>query len=101
MLHVDGSSNEDESGVGIIFTIPRPDKYARMLNDNASKYEVEYKILIAKLKITKALEAWRLHIYSDSQPVLKQVTLEYQVKCTNMVNYFEKLKELLEGFKVH
>lgn len=41
----------------------------------------------------------KLHVYNDSQLMVKQVNAEYQAKRANMISYFAKVKELLKKFE--
>lgn len=104
MLHVDRCSKKHGNGAGFILITSGANhvkwKYALRFGLKALNKEAKHKELITGLKMVKALRAWRLHIYNDSsQLVVKQVTLEYQDKSTNIVSYLKKVKELLERFE--
>ena len=74
-LRIDGSSNMNSSGAGIILKSPIREKisYAMRLEFPASKNEVEYEALLARLRLAKEMRAEQLRIYSDSQLVVNQV----------------------------
>ena len=60
--------------------------------------EVEYKKLIAGLKLAKEMKVESLEIFSDSQLVVCQITDEYQARKEKMTAYLQKSKELLRSF---
>lgn len=73
------------------------------LGFRASNNEFEYKALLAGLKLAAVMGAKRLHIYSDSQLVVKQVKNEYQAKDPRMQAYLMKVRRLLdelEGWEI-
>ena len=61
----------------------------------ASNDEVEYKALVARLKLAKELKVDNLKVYNDSQLVVNHVNETYQVRRERMVAYLKKGKELL------
>ena len=102
-LYVDGSSNENGSGVGIILITPAGSRFhfALRFSFKASNNEVEYEALLAGLRIAKGLRAKAIHCYSDSQLVVNQVLGEYQGRETKMAAYLEKAKAALEHFEYY
>ena len=60
--------------------------------------EVEYKALIAGLKLAKELKVKSLEIFCDSQLVVCQITDEYQAREGKIATYLQKAKELLGSF---
>lgn len=99
-IYVDGSSNSHGSGAGIIIIDPNKVKicYALQFGFKASNNEAEYEAIIAGLRMSKALGAKRVHIKSDSQLVVSQITAEYQAKEENMKGYLGKTRELMSQF---
>nr|XP_010942832.1 uncharacterized protein LOC105060721 [Elaeis guineensis] len=67
-LHVDGSSNASRVGVELSFTSSEGDivGYALRFDFSATNNEVEYKDLIAGLKVASEVGAQHLKIFSDS-----------------------------------
>ena len=98
MENVDGSSTETSSGAGIILVSQDRVNLSCAVRFwlNATNNQVEYKALLAGLRLAKEVSAWHLTIYSDSQPVVSQVNLEFQAKGEKMVSYLEKVKEVLK-----
>ena len=67
-LYVDGSSNQQGYGAGLVLTTP--DKvameYAICFKFKVSNNEAEYEALLAGLRLTKHLGVKRIDIFSDS-----------------------------------
>ncbi|XP_024039539.1 uncharacterized protein LOC112098145 [Citrus clementina] len=99
-IYVDGSSNSHGSGAGVIIIDPNKVKicYALQFGFKASNNEAEYEAIIAGLRMSKALGAKMVHIKSDSQLVVSQITAQYQAKEENMKGYLEKTRELMSQF---
>ncbi|KAK9187630.1 hypothetical protein WN944_019028 [Citrus x changshan-huyou] len=77
------------------------DFIAEFSNDQvvkASNNEAEYEAIIAGLRMSKALGVKRVHVKSDSQLVVSQITAQYQAKEENMKGYLGKTKELMSQF---
>lgn len=60
---------------------------------------VEYESLILGLKIMKELQGKRVHIYGDSELVIKQVIGTYKAKHERMRAYRKMVLDLLESFE--
>lgn len=77
-MYVDGSSNDNGSGVGLILSSPEPKQirveYALRLKFKASNNEAEYKALLAGLRLAQVVGSRYLNIFSDSQLVVRQVS---------------------------
>ena len=67
-LMVDGASNVKGSGIGVYLKSPNNKVIQQLirLGFRASNNEVEYKTLIAGLRLARALGAHRLNVQSDS-----------------------------------
>ena len=65
--------------MGVIIIDPNKVKicYALQFGFKASHNEAEYEAIIAGLRMSKALRAKRVHIKSDSQLVVSQITAQY------------------------
>ena len=96
-IYVDGSSNSHGSGAGVIIIDPNKVKicYALQFGFKVSNNEAEYEAIIAGLRMSKALGARRVHVKSDSQLVVSQITAQYQAKEENMKGYLRKTRELM------
>ena len=83
MLSVDGSSNQQGSGAGVI--LEQSLRFAFKANNNQAEYEA----LIAGILLAKEMGARVLMAKSDSLLVTGQVTGEFQTKDPQMAAYLE------------
>ena len=102
MLSVDGSSNKQGSGAGVILEGPNGLLIEQALRFafKASNNQVEYEALIARMLLAKEMGARSLLVKSDSQLVAGQVTGEYQAKDPQMVVYLGYVQVLRKAFAV-
>ncbi|KAM1658613.1 hypothetical protein ACFXTN_042755 [Malus domestica] len=88
-LYVDGSSNQQGCGAGLV--LMTPDKvaieYVLCFKFKASNNEAEYEALLAGLRLAKHLRVKRIDIFSDSQLVVNQVTNNFDAKDSSMTAY--------------
>ncbi|XP_030497570.2 uncharacterized protein LOC115713228 [Cannabis sativa] len=56
----------------------------------ASNNEVEHEAMIASLQLAKEVGTKNIELYSDSQLVVNQVSVEYQTKGEKMTSYVAK-----------
>ena len=99
-LSVDGASNAQGSGAGLILTSPEgiDIEYALRFGFHASNNEAEYEAVIAGLNLAHSLEVDRLEVYSDSQLVVRQIEDTYEAKSETMILYLQKVRDLLKKF---
>ena len=99
-LSVDGASNPQGSGAGLILTSPEgiDIEYALRIGFHASNNEAEYEAVIAGLNLAHSLEVNQLEVYSDSQLVVRQIEDTYEAKSETMVLYLQKVRDLLKKF---
>ena len=99
-LSVDGASNAQGSGAGLILTSPEgiDIEYALRFGFRASNNEAEYEAVIAGLNLAHLLEINQLEVYSDSQLVVRQIEDTYEAKSETMVLYLQKVRDLLKKF---
>ncbi|CAL9019107.1 unnamed protein product [Prunus brigantina] len=71
ILHVDGASNQQGSGAGLVLTLPEDDEtqYALWFGFKASNNEAGYEALLAGLSLASELGVKQLRIFSGSQLV--------------------------------
>jgi len=102
VLSVDGSSNQQGSGTGVIFEGPDGLLIEQALRFafKASNNQAEYEALIAGMLLAKEMGARGLLAKSDSLLVTGQITGEYQAKDPQMVAYLEYVQVLKESFDV-
>ncbi|XP_068474867.1 uncharacterized protein [Phaseolus vulgaris] len=100
MLSVDGSSNQQGSGAGIVLEGPNGVLIEQALRFafKASNNQAEYEVLIARMLLAKEMGAQSLLVKSDSQLVTGQVTGEYQAKDPQMAAYLKYVQVLKGAF---
>ena len=81
-LSIDGASNAQGSGAGLILTSPEgiDIEYALRFGFHTSNNEAEYEAVIAGLNLAHPLEVNQLEVYSDSQLVVRQIEDTYEAK---------------------
>ena len=99
-LSVDGASNAQGSGAGLILTSPEgiDIEYALRFGFHASNNEAEYEAVIVGLNLAHSLEVDQLEVYNDSQLVVRQIEDTYEAKSETMVLYLQKVRDLLKKF---
>ena len=99
-LSVDGASNAQGSGAGLILTSPNgiDVEYALRFRFQASNNEAKYEAVIDGLNLTHSMEADQLEVSSDSQLIVKQIEDSYEARGEKMNLYPKKVRELLKKF---
>ena len=99
-LSVDGASNAQGSGAGIILTSPEgiDTEYALKFEFQASNNEAEYEAVIVGLNLAHSLEVDQLEVCNDSQLVVRQIEDTYEAKSGRMILYLQKVWDLLKKF---
>ena len=99
-LSVDGATNAQGRGVGLILTSPDgiDTEYALIFSFQASNNEAEYDAVIAGLNLALFMEADQLEVSSDSQLVVKHIEDSYEARGEKMILYLKKVQELLKKF---
>ncbi|GJR68087.1 reverse transcriptase domain-containing protein [Tanacetum coccineum] len=100
-LFTDESSCLEGSGARLILTNPEGIEftYALRFEYEASNNEAEYEALVAGLRIAKQMGVQNLEARVDSRLVASQINGSYMAKEQSMVQYLEKAKTLISGFK--
>ena len=95
-LSIDGATNAQGSGAGLILTSPEgiDIEYALRFGFQASNNEA----VIAGLNLVHSLEIDQLEVCSDSQLVVRQIEDTYESKSRRMVLYLKKVRDLLKKF---
>ena len=99
-LSVDGATNAQGSGAGLILTSPEgiDIEYALRFGFQASNSEAEYEAVIAGLNLSHSMEVDQLEVCSDSQLVVRQIEDTYEAKSEKMILYLKKVWDLLKKF---
>ena len=102
MLFVDGSSNQQGSGAGVILEGPNGLLIEQTLRFafKSSNNQAEYEALIAGILLAKEMGAQCLLAKSDSLLVTGQVIGEYHAKDPQMATYLEYVQILKKSFAV-
>ena len=68
-MHINGSSNQQAGGAGVVLHSPKRDEIKCMvhLDFPTTNNKVEYEALVARLDLTKAAGAASVVIHCDSQ----------------------------------
>ncbi|KAM2704457.1 hypothetical protein EV1_033783 [Malus domestica] len=97
-LYVDGSSNQQGCGAGLVLTTKVVIEYALRFKFKVSTNEAEYEALIAGLRLANHIGVKRIDIFSDSQLVVNQVTNNFDAKDSFMAAYLAQTQLLLKHF---
>ena len=100
ILHVDGSSSKQGSGIGIRLTSPTGKvlEQSFRLEFHASNNEAEYEALVAGLRLAHGLKIRNIHAYCDSQLVANQYSGEYEARDERMDAYLKIIQDLSRDF---
>ncbi|KAL2235182.1 UNVERIFIED_CONTAM: Retrovirus-related Pol polyprotein from transposon [Sesamum indicum] len=100
MLHVDGSSNANNGGAGILIQGPGDVEIevAVRLSFPTTNNEAEYEALVLGLELASEAGAQVLEVYTDSQLVAMQIEGMYETKEKSMTEYLKKAKEWMQKF---
>lgn len=100
-LHVDGSSNGQGSGAGIILEGPKGITLEQSLcfRFKASNNQAKYEALLAGLRLAEDMGASRVKCLTDSKVVAEQIGGNFQVKDHNMMRYYHAYQKLKANFQ--
>ncbi|KAL2235216.1 UNVERIFIED_CONTAM: hypothetical protein Sindi_1253800 [Sesamum indicum] len=100
MLHVDGSANANNGGVGIVIEGPGglEMEVAVRLSFTVTNNEAEYEALTLRLELAYEAGARILEAYTDSQLVVMQIQGIYEAKEKTMIAYKERAELLMQRF---
>ena len=96
----DDSSAQKRGGVGVVITAPNGEilKYGVQLRFPATNNKAEYKGILMRLRLGKALRVKNLLIQSDSKLVVEQIKGEYEAKEERMQKYLRLTRHLTREF---
>jgi len=97
-LYIDGAADlhSKTAGIGGVFLRNGSELYSfSKFIGSATNNEAEYKALIEGLKIALDMNLLSLHIYSDSELLVKQIKGEYRVRNERIKLLYEKVNSLL------
>ncbi|XP_075633478.1 uncharacterized protein LOC142605938 [Castanea sativa] len=94
---MDGSSNRQAGGVGVVLHSPEGDEIECMvrLNFLMTNDKAEYEALVTGLDLVKAAGATSVDIYCDSKVVTSQVNGDFECRGEKMKKYLEQMQKLV------
>ncbi|KAL2250220.1 UNVERIFIED_CONTAM: Retrovirus-related Pol polyprotein from transposon [Sesamum indicum] len=100
MLHVDGASNANNGGAGILIQGPKgvEIEVAARLSFPVTNNEAEYEALIIGLELAYDAGARDLAVFTDSQLITLQIEGTYETREKTMTSYREIVKQLMNKF---
>ena len=101
-IYMDGSSNKQAGGVGVVLFSLEKDKIECMirLEFHSTNNEVEYEALIVGIDLARAAGAKNMVIHSDSQIVTSQVNDIYECKNERMKRYLDEVKGRIGNLQI-
>ncbi|XP_073099648.1 uncharacterized protein [Elaeis guineensis] len=101
VLHIDGASNAQGSGAGLILTNFEGlvIEYALRFNFKVLNNQAEYEAFLIGLKIAKELEIYSLKVFTDAQLIVGQVKDEFEAHDSIMMKYLQKMKDFTASLK--
>ena len=102
VAYVDGGclGNPGPSGIGVVISglADGPVRIAKWIG-NQDNNVAEYAALMEALQYAVALKARKLHVYSDSQVVVRQMTGEYQCRSPRLYSLHWTCRKLARSLK--
>ncbi|XP_020209594.1 uncharacterized protein LOC109794563, partial [Cajanus cajan] len=99
-MHVDGSSNNQGCGAGVILEGPSGLILEQSLRFafKTSNNQAEYEALLAGLRLAQEVGARRIVCWTDSKIVSEQVNDHFQVKDPNLLKYYHLFQNARNTF---
>ena len=100
-IHMDGSSNRQVGGAGILLLSPKGDMVECIvrLDFPTTNNEAEYEVLVAGLDLAKAVGATSVFIYFNSQVITNKVNGDYECKGERMKRYLDQVRKRVDDLK--
>ncbi|XP_013709081.1 uncharacterized protein LOC106412722 [Brassica napus] len=100
ILHVDGASSKQGSGIGIQLESPTGEMIEQSFRPgfSASNNKAEYESLIVGLRLARSVSAREISAFNDSRLVTSQFHGEYEAKNERMEAYLSVLQEIAQQF---
>ncbi|XP_020216847.1 uncharacterized protein LOC109800479 [Cajanus cajan] len=99
-MHVDGSSNAQGSGAGIILASPSGITVEQSLRFGfrASNNQAEYEALLAGMRLATEMGVKKVICWTDSKIMTEQVNDNFQVKDPNLLQYYHLFQKHRDDF---
>lgn len=102
-VHIDGASrgNPGEAGFGVDVRTAEGEPVAALYGylGRATNNFAEYQALLHALRWALARGTRRVHVFSDSELVVRQLSGQYRVKHPDMVPLYREARSLLARFE--
>nr|KYP65724.1 Uncharacterized protein Mb2253c family [Cajanus cajan] len=100
-MRVDGSSNDQGSGAGIILESPSGITLEQSLRFGfrASNNQAEYEALLARMRLAVEMGVRKITCWTDSKVVTEQVNDNFQVKDPNFLKYYHLFRGMSNQFE--
>ncbi len=101
-IHIDGAARGNPGPAAYSFVIARPGESAieeHGLLGNTTNNIAEYTALVKVLQKAADLSLKTLHVHSDSELLVKQMSGEYRVKNADLKELYDEAQELLPRFE--
>lgn len=99
-LYFDGSYTQHGAGASVLFITPQGDSIPKSyrLSFPCTNNIAEYEALTIGLRIAVQWKIQELHVFGDSQLVIRQATNDYQTKDEKLIPYKQMVDDLKQHF---
>ena len=98
-MYVDGASNQNDSGVGLVLISPEKIIIEKSLRLDSTNNEAEYEALMMGMAMVQRMGRKSVKFFSDSRLVVGQVKGEFKMKDEKMQGYLSQVKCLQSKFE--
>ena len=98
-MYVDGASNQNNSGVGLVLISPEKIIIEKSLRLDSTNNEAEYEALMMGMAMVQRMGRKSVKFFSDSRLVVGQVKGEFKMKDEKMQGYLSQVKCLQSKFE--
>ena len=98
-MYVDGASNQNDSGVGLVLISPEKIIIEKSLRLDSTNNEAEYEALMMRMAMVQRMGGKSVKFFSDSRLVVGQVKGEFEAKDERMQGYLSQVKCLQSKFE--
>ena len=98
-MYVDGASNQNDSGVGLVLISPEKIIIEKSLRLDSTNNEAEYEALMMGMAMVQRMGRKSVKVFSDLRLVVGQVKGEFEVKDERMQGYLSQVKCLQSKFE--
>jgi len=94
-LHVDGSSNSNGTGAGIV--LEEPNDILIETSNNQAEYKVEYKAILTSLSLAYEVGVKMLTCKTDSKLTVGHLNDEFQIKDPILLQYYHLVCAVIQS----